>query len=241
MGYKTSTDIFRKYFELQIIRARKALEKFERFNQPFVTISRLTGAGGVQFPEKLVHSLNEKDKKADSSWMYFDKEILEVVLEEHNLPKEISKYMPEGKISEIQDVIEQLFGLHPSEHKLIKIISDTILHLSHLGNVVLVGRGSNIITRYNKNGIHLRLVSSLENRVEHFQKHFKKSKSEALKLIKKEDKERATYIKKYFNKDIDNPYLYTLVINFDLIKVDDAIELICDEVIRIRKRIHESS
>jgi len=51
--------------------------------------------------------------------------------------------------------------------------------------------------------------------------------------------EKAKICKKYFNKNIDSPYLYTLMINFDLMEVDDALDLISDEVIKIRKRISQ--
>ncbi len=237
MEYRTSLDIFRKYFERQLEYARKTLNKPEFLNQPFITLSRLTGAGDINFPEKLVQALNSIDTKTESPWMYLDKDILQVVLEEHNLPKEISKYMPEGKISEIQDVIEQLFGLHPSEYKLIKKVSDTILHLSHLGNIVLVGRGANIITRNNINGIHIRLIDSFDNRSENIQRYFGLSKVEAAKLIDKEDSGRAAYVKKYFNKDINNSSQYSLVLNFEFLTVEDAIRLICHEVTRLRNRI----
>ena len=64
------------------------------------------------------------------------------------------------------------------------------------------------------------------------------SKNSAINLIRKEDKDRSSYIKKYFTKNIDDPYLYSLVINFDLLKVEDALDLISDEVIKIRKRIN---
>jgi len=238
MEHKTSIDLFKKYFERQLEQARRTLEKSERYNQPFITISRQTGAGGVNFPEKLINHLNKKECGNESNWMYFDKNILELVLEEHNLPKEISKFMPEAKISGFQDVLEQSFGLHPSEHKLLNKINDTIIHLSHLGNVVLVGRGSNIITSQNKNGIHLRLIDSMDRRIDCIQKYFKISRIEAINLIQKEDEGRAAYIKKYFSKDINNQSLYTLIINFALMKADDAIELISDETIKIRKRIN---
>lgn len=238
MEYKTSLDIFRKYFEHNLQNARQTMQKSEHHNQPFITISRLTGAGGINFPERLVKHLNETDRKTENSWMFFDKNILEIVLQEHNLPNEISKYMPEKKISEFQDVIEQLFGLHPNEHQLIKKISDTILHLSHLGNVVLVGRGSNIITSECKNGLHLRLIDRLEKRVTNIQDFFNLSKAEALKLVQTQDKQREDYVKKYFNKDINNPCLYSLVINFSRIKADDVIESISEQMMKIRKRIH---
>lgn len=238
MEYKTSLDIFRKYFEHNLEKARLTMEKSEHHNQPFITISRLTGAGGINFPERLVYHLNETDRNSENAWMFFDKNILEIVLQEHNLPNEISKYMPEKKISEFQDVIEQLFGLHPNEHRLITKISDTILHLSHLGNVVLVGRGSNIITENCKNGLHLRLVDTLEKRLENIQEFFKLSRVEALKLVQTQDKQREDYIKKYFNKDINNPCLYSLVINFSRIRVEDIIESISEQMLKIRKRLH---
>jgi cytidylate kinase len=233
MEYKTSLDIFRKYFEHQIGKARKTMEKSEHHNQPFITISRMTGAGGVDFPERLVQHLNTNLKHKEDSWMFFDKNILEIVLEEHNLPKEISRFMPEKKISEFQDVIEQLFGLHPNGHKLVTQISDTILHLSHLGNVVLVGRGSNIITANNKKGLHLRLIDSTENRVENIRNFFNLKKAEALKLVQDQDKNRKSYIKKYFNKDINDPNLYSLIINFNNIKVDEALNLIEEQILRM--------
>ena len=61
-------------------------------------------------------------------------------------------------MSEIQDLIEQFFGLHPSEQKLIRKISNTIIHLAVLGNVVLMDRASNIITRELAGGLHIRLI-----------------------------------------------------------------------------------
>jgi len=235
MDYKSSIDIFKRYFEQKFEDTRKAMEKSEHPNHPFITVSRTTGAGGVNFPEKLVHHLNEQEKEIENNWITFDKDILEFVLEEHNLPKEMKKFMPEKKVSEFQDVIEQLFGLHPNEHKLIKKVSDTILHLSHFGNVVFVGRGSNIITSKCKNGLHLRLIDSLDNRIEHIQNFFKLNRVEALKLIQTEDKNRENYVKKYFSKDINNPGLYSLVINFELYKIDDVLDLVVNEVHKLKK------
>lgn len=241
MEYKTSLDIFKRYFEQKFEKSLKTLEKSDFSVNPFVTISRSTGAGGVNFPEKLVHHLNGLENKPENKWMIFDKDVLEMVLEEHNLPKEIMKFMPEKKVSEFQDVIEQLFGLHPNEHKLIKKVSDTILHLSHLGNVVFVGRGSNIVTARCNNGLHLRLLDSLENRISNIQNFFKLNRMDALKLIQTEDRNRENYVKKYFNKDINNPLLYSLVINFDSFKTEDVIKMIVTEVHNLKKRISSES
>ena len=238
MEYKTSLDIFRNYFEHNLHKARLTMEKSEHHNQPFITVSRLAGAGEINFPERLINYLNEADNIPGNPWMYFDKDILDIVLKEHSLPKEISKFMPEKKISEFQDVIEQLFGLHPNEHSLITKISNTILHLSHLGNVVLVGRGSNIITANCKNGLHLRLIDSLEKRVANIQDFFKLGKTEAMKLVQTQDKQREDYVRKYFSKDINNPCLYSLIINFSHIRTEDAVELISEHMLKTGKLLY---
>ena len=50
--------------------------------------------------------------------------------------------------------------------------------------------------------------------------------------IKKKDKARRRYLKDNFDKDIDDPLLYHVTINTDLVQHDEAARLIGDEVIR---------
>lgn len=233
MDKKTSLEIFKEYFDRQIIKAKVLIKDEGQNISPFITISRETGAGGIEYPEKLLHYLNSNIEYKFNKWSLFDKNILEMVISEHDLPKELEKYMPEKKLSDFQNVIEQFFGLHPSGHNLAGKISHTILHIADMGNVILVGRGSNIITSKLKNGIHIRLIESLENRVFKVQEHYKIDKISASKLIEKEDNNRKEYIKKYFNKDIANPHLYSLIINFDKVGVNESLNLIKDSLYKM--------
>jgi cytidylate kinase len=235
MEKHSSIKVFEEYFERKFISHRESLKNKNPFAEPFVTISRETGAGGIQFGDLLVDYLNRLDINRKNEWKIFDKNLLEQIVKEHDLPAEMAKYIPEKKISQMQDVLEQLFSLHPSEQSLIRKASNTIFHLALLGDVVLIGRGSNIITKDLSGGIHLRLIDTIEKKIKNIQDIFNIGKTEAIKFIKKEDKERKLYIKKYFNSDIEDPASYSLVINLNHFSTDEAVNLVGEEVIRKRK------
>lgn len=217
--------------------ARDAAQKgLEQPVQPFVTISRQTGSGGITIGEKLAAYLREHDQGAACPWTVFDRNLVERVLEEHGLPEKFVQSMPEKRVSEIQDMIEEMCGLHPAEWSLAHKTKETILHLAHSGNVVIVGRGGNLLTHRFPQGFHVRLVGSLRKRVAHAQEYYGMSENEAIKFVTEEDKGRREYLKYHFDKDIDDPTLYHLVINTDLTSYEDVVRIIGHEVLRIRAK-----
>ena len=130
-----------------------------------VTISRQTGSGAHSVAEKLATFLQARSPKDACPWTVFDRNLVEQVLEDHNLPQRLAQFMPEDRVSEIADTMDELFGLHPPSWTLVHQTSDTILRLAELGNVILIGRGATIITSKLDYVFHVRLVGSLERRV----------------------------------------------------------------------------
>lgn len=191
-----------------------------------ITISRQAGSGGHAVAEKLVEYLQAQSAGSAGPWAVFDRNLVEKVLTEHNLPGRLARFMPEDSISEISDIMDELFGLHPPSLVLVRKTADTILHLAQLGNVVLIGRGAHVITSKLAHVFHVRLVGSLERRVKRLQELNGLSSKAALELAYREDLGRRRYLKKYFNKDIDDPLLYHLVINTDLISYEEAARMI---------------
>jgi cytidylate kinase len=110
--------------------------------------------------------------------------------------------------------------------------SDTILHLAELGNVILIGRGSNIITSKLDSVFHVRLVGSFPKRVAYIQELEHLALKTARNFVRAEDRGRRRYVKKYFNKDIDDPLLCHLVINTDLVSYEAAAVLIGEAMVR---------
>ncbi|MBI5385463.1 MAG: cytidylate kinase-like family protein [Verrucomicrobia bacterium] len=198
--------------------------------RPTVTLSRQTGSGAMEIAHTLADYLEER-RPAPRRWTVFDRNLVERVLEEHNLPKELARFMPEDRVSAIQDMVEELLGLHPPSWTLLRQTTETILHLAELGNVILVGRAANIITRRLNNVFHVRLVAPLDQRVERVMAHAQLSHAAALDFIKKEDLGRKRYLKDYFKADIEDYELYDLVVNTARLSHPEAVRLIGDAVL----------
>ena len=201
---------------------------------PFVTISRQTGAGGITIGERLAQFLRQKDSniKCACPWSVFDKELVTEVLKKHHLPERIAPFLSEDKISEIEDIMDGLFGLHPAKWTLVHKTSQMLLNLAHMGYVILVGRGANVVTRKLPGGFHVRLVGSFKKRLEHVKEYYHLDAKNGKTFIQKEDIGRKNYLKKYFGKDINDPLLYDLVINTDTVSYSSAAEIIANAVLK---------
>ena len=158
--------------------------------------------------------------------MIFDRNLVEKVLEDHKLPARLGRFMPEDRISAIADTMDELFGLHPPSWMLVRKTSETILHLAELGNVILIGRAANIVTRKMPYVFHVRLVGSLGKRLERVQQANGLAATAALKLAEEQDLARRRYVKQFFGKNIEDPLLYHLVLNTDLLPIDAAARMI---------------
>lgn len=220
----------KRYIESHFGREETAFIKKELY--PCITISRQTGSGARMVCEKLIELLDQYSAPEEISWAFFDKELIEKVLEDHHLPKQISEYMVEGKYKHLTSAVHELLGLKPSEWTLIHKTTDTILQLARMGNVIIVDRGANIIAAKLKNTFHVRLVASLEKRIEHIKEITGMNDKEAANHIKKEDENRRLYLKSYFHADIDDPLHYHLVANTDLLTYNGAAHLIAEAVVQ---------
>jgi cytidylate kinase len=191
-----------------------------------VTISRQTGSGGHAVAEELAKLLQDRLAPNGRPWTVFDRNLVEKVLEDHHLPKRLAQFMPEDRVSEMSDAIEEILGLHPASYTLVRQTSETILRLLDLGNVIIIGRGASVVASKLPAVFNVRLVASLETRIEHIQQQKQLGRKGAADLISREDRGRQRYLKKYFDADVNNPLLYHLVINTDRISHLGAAQII---------------
>ncbi len=197
---------------------------------PTVTISRQTGAGAAMVGEKFIEIMNNQLTEPKCEWTYFDKNLIEKVLSDYNLPKMLVNIKIEDKYSNVETLIKDFFWFNESNWSLVYKTSKTILKLAEMGNVVIVGRGSNIIASKLKNVFHVRLIAPLESRIKHIQEYFGMSIKEAEEYIRREEETRRRYLKSYFYKEIENPVHYHLILNTQLLGYDGAAEIIARTV-----------
>ncbi len=223
MQLKIPTEVCRAYIDCHAKRAEAMpWEHRKKEALPVVTISRQAGAGGVALAQKLAQYLQAHDKRAACPWTVFDKQLVQKMLEDNKLSDNVAKFMPDEEYSEIRDTVEELLGLHPARWTLVEKISETILQLAQMGNAILVGRGANVIIGFIPNAVHVRLVASVEKRVQYCQEHYNFSPEQAAEYVKQTDQGRVHFLKRHFNRNIDDPSLYHLVINTDAVTPDEA-------------------
>jgi Cytidylate kinase-like family len=195
---------------------------------PAITIASQTGAGAHAIARQLAGILAKTGSGGKAAWTVFDRQLLEKVLDEHRLPKDLAKFMPEDRRSFIRDVMDELLGLRPPSWVMVPRVAETILHLADAGHVILVGRGANFITARVPNVFHVRLIASLPRRIERVQKSSGLGPEEAGKFIARTDRGIGRYAKTHFHRRVEDDLLYHLVINTDRIPCPAASQLIAD-------------
>jgi cytidylate kinase len=217
------------YIASQSARAKKKPRRREVL-EPVITISRQTGAGAVTLAGGLAEYLNKRTGVKERAWEVFDKTLMRQVLDDHDLPAHLERFMPEDGPKQVKDALGDMLGLHPPNWELVRHTGETIYGLARKGKCILVGRGANIITRDLPNALHLRLIGSLERRVIRCQDYYGIEEAEAVELIRKQDRARRRYLLAYYDIEIDDPTNYHLVINVDRYEPQALVRLVGDVV-----------
>jgi hypothetical protein len=197
-----------------------------------VTLSRQTGSGAWRVAQHLATLLDRRLPDPELKWTVFDRELVEKVLADHHLPKKLAEFMPEDRVSLLEDMMTELLGLHPPSWTLVRAVSETILKLAELGHVILIGRGANVITAKLPHVLHVRLVGSFEKRLARVMESRGWDARQAREFIEKEDRGRARYLREHFKAEIDDPLLYDLVFNTDRLSCELVAELIAEAAVR---------
>jgi len=198
-----------------------------------VTISRQVGCGAVKIAEKLANYLQQHSPPEAAKWTVFDRELMDKVLADHKLPKYLAKFLPEDRMSQIEDTLADIFGVHPPTHTVVQQTAETILQLAELGGAIVIGRAGNIVTAKLPNVLHVRLVAPLEDRIERICRDDHRTPDEARRFCLEEEQARNRYVRTYYHADINDALQYHLVINTSRLGFDNAVRLIGDSVLRM--------
>jgi cytidylate kinase len=123
-----------------------------------------------------------------------------------------------GEITHMTEVLD--------EERALKLIQRTIERLRERGNVVIVGRGSQVILRDAPGVLHIRIVAPIEQRISYIMINRSLTRGEAREYIETKDRASAEYLRRFYGVDWNDPSLYHLVINMGKWNVDEAVEII---------------
>lgn len=191
-------------------KAEKEVAEREK-KKPTITISREFGCGGYPVAEKLRDLLEEKTHE---TWAVMDKALLDEVAKNHHLlDRVLSKLGEKSRV--IDDIISTVSPKWLSEHDYYRLLCREIFALALGGNVIIVGRGSAIVTQLLENCFHFRFFASNRFKIDYISRKLNMPAAEAAAFIEKKQKQRDDFLLDFLNSDAGDLQYYNLVFNND--------------------------
>jgi cytidylate kinase len=206
-----------------------------------ITISRQYGSGGDEVACQLCALLG---------YRYFDKALMRQVASEVGLSfSEIVDFSEDNyKIQSFLDrllhvgqlvaqvnvwrrdplgvLTEDVEALDAAQS--LTLVQSTIQTAYQHGNVVIVGRGGQVILKDKPDVLHVRIEAPLTERFERIHEQTTFSLAGAKDLAITRDRAAADYLKRFYGMNWADPELYDLVINTGKFGVEGAVQLIAN-------------
>ncbi|TLM66828.1 MAG: BON domain-containing protein [Deltaproteobacteria bacterium] len=179
-----------------------------------ITISRHMGSGGIPIAHKVAEKLG---------YTLVDGDAIMEVAEQYGLSRDLVEQTDEKP----PHFVDRLDVKHEAALHLIELI---ILEYALKGNVIIYGRGGQDLLEGIKSVLRVRITAPFEDRVERWAEREWLDPDYARILVRKNDQQRAGFIKYYFDRDWNDPLGYDLVINTQRLSEESAVRLICDGI-----------
>lgn len=121
-----------------------------------------------------------------------------------------------------QEVMESDTPAFIDDRTYLETITEVLHDLAQRGDVVFIGRGSQMILRDHTDTVHIQLVADLEERLVRVMEWESISHEEAQRRAHEFNSHRAAFHKKFWKVDVWDPRLYDVVINTTHISYEDA-------------------
>lgn len=200
-------------------------------SQPVITLAPQFGCGSRMVTEKL-HRL--------TGYEIYGYKMIDKVAESMNIRRKLVDLMDQRQRSNIRNLIDGMItGRHVDNAEYFSQLMQVINVFVQEGSCILLGRGSPFLVNEGQ-GIRVRIVAPEEQRIVNLMRFYSIGAREAEDRMQKSDQERAAFCWHYFQRDIDDPNQYDLVLNMDRINTDDAVSLILRAMDEMRWKDRES-
>ena len=181
---------------------------------PVITISRQLGSLGTEIAQGAAGKLN---------YEYVDKERIEHALSKYgvNAP-EIEKF------DEKRPSFWDYFLLQKKRflHSLEAVIYD----FARKGNVVIVGRGGQVLLKYLPGVLHVRIIAPFEVRLKRILATNGGDEKKSARILGRSDRDSAGFLNSFFEVDWEDQTLYDLMINTDKLSAETAVKMIVESI-----------
>jgi cytidylate kinase len=179
-----------------------------------ITISRQIGSLGDEVAKTVADRLGYK---------LIEKSQISKILSEHGFSSSDIDQYDEKKPSLLQ---------HLSMQKRVfeRLIRASVYELAAKDDVVIVGRGAQVILKNIPGTLSVRIIAPDSTRVQRLMEQRECDEKNALWVIQRSDQNSSGYIHTYFNTDWDDSSLYDLILNTRTIPSSTCVEMIISAV-----------
>lgn len=179
-----------------------------------ITISRQLGSLGTEIAQGVAEKLN---------YEYVDKEKIGKILADFGFEApELEKFDEKKPPFWDSFSIQRRHFLHS--------IQAAIYDSARKGQVVIVGRGGQVLLKNLPGTLHVRIFSPFGLRVQRLVETERVDEKQAVRMLRQSDHDSAGYIHSFFNADWNDAGLYDLLINTEKLSAATAGQLIMDGV-----------
>ena len=188
-----------------------------------ITVSREYGSGGRQIAKALAESLGFK---------YYDNELIKLVVEKSGYSPD---FIEKNEQTIKNPIMHDFFAWYggpldsanmPSVESLFKREKDVIKTISQTESCVIVGRLANVILKNKKHTFNVFISADENTEAERISKRNNLSKNDALKKVRKVNRERAAHCKYFTSTEWGNADNYDLCIKSNAFGCEESAKII---------------
>ena len=112
-------------------------------------------------------------------------------------------------------------------------LGDIICELAGPGDVLIIGRGSQVILKDRLDAIHVLLVAPEVHRIEEIARREDLNAEEAVSSVREREKGRVSFHRKFFEIEANDPSLYHLTLNTARLSSEEVAQIISETAQRI--------
>jgi cytidylate kinase len=174
-----------------------------------ITFTEKIGTNGSEVARQVAKKLG---------YMIYDTEAINKMAKDMGFLESVTKVDEKGP-----SIFERLFSHRPDIY--FDRLYSVIYELAKQGDVVFLGRGSQILLKAFNCALHVRVTASLGKRIQNLI-GVGFHRESAIKTIERSDHERSAFAKSAFGVDWETPELYDLVLNMDKLSIDLAVNTV---------------
>ncbi|HKJ65229.1 MAG TPA: cytidylate kinase-like family protein [Desulfopila sp.] len=138
-------------------------------------------------------------------------------------------HIPEDRLARaLHDAPSLIDRITYEKQQSLVYVTAKLLRWLQRDNVVYHGLGGHFFASDVSHHLRVRILARMEDRVTAQMGRLHISRKKALSLLENEDRERRAWSRDLYGVDTFDMQLYDLVINLDRLRVEDAVDLVCE-------------